>query len=187
MRTENEAVIAELLRCSDGCLELVDARQFLPLFKTRPGLTSWYVLDDYGVGRKRTGRMETKDAAPREVPTDSENMDGGDADGECCVDGDNVCDVEGRANIDTVDDDVDDSEIACDGVDADKADADGSCCDPSDWSHVEDPALRSCLELGMTLYDTFNNVPSHLDRRVRKSMFPPTEAENSWMHLGTVT
>jgi 16S rRNA C967 or C1407 C5-methylase (RsmB/RsmF family) len=36
---ENEAVVAELLRNSNGTLELVDAReQFLPLFKARPGL-----------------------------------------------------------------------------------------------------------------------------------------------------
>jgi 16S rRNA C967 or C1407 C5-methylase (RsmB/RsmF family) len=30
---EDEAVIAELLRSSNGTLELVDAREFLPLFK----------------------------------------------------------------------------------------------------------------------------------------------------------
>jgi len=30
-------------------------------------------------------------------------------------------------------------------------------------------------------------VPSHLNRRVRKSLFPPTEEESTWMHLGTVS
>jgi hypothetical protein len=41
--SENEAVVAELLRSSNGTLELVDARaNFLPKFKARPGLSHWY-------------------------------------------------------------------------------------------------------------------------------------------------
>ena len=43
---EDEAVIAELLRHFKGQLELVDAREFVPVFKARPGLTNWHVIDD---------------------------------------------------------------------------------------------------------------------------------------------
>lgn len=43
---ENEAVVAELLRSNKG-LELQDARSlFLPAFKCRPGLSTWFVFDD---------------------------------------------------------------------------------------------------------------------------------------------
>jgi len=47
---EDEAVVAELLRLHKGQLELVDARQFVPNFKARPGLSSWHVLDDLNLG-----------------------------------------------------------------------------------------------------------------------------------------
>ncbi|RLN91580.1 hypothetical protein BBJ28_00017097 [Nothophytophthora sp. Chile5] len=40
---ENEAVVAELLRRSDGALELVDCSEMLPGLVTRPGITSWEV------------------------------------------------------------------------------------------------------------------------------------------------
>jgi 16S rRNA C967 or C1407 C5-methylase (RsmB/RsmF family) len=42
---ENEAVVAEMLRWSQGALELVDVTNRLPLLKRRPGKTSWKVLD----------------------------------------------------------------------------------------------------------------------------------------------
>jgi hypothetical protein len=47
---ENEAVVAELLRSHRGEMELVDARQFLPLMRCRAGMISWFVLDDSKVG-----------------------------------------------------------------------------------------------------------------------------------------
>jgi len=62
-------VVAELLRSSGGTLELVDARQFLPLFTARRGLSSWYVLDDFLAARqqqkdkekqKRDAKMQQK-------------------------------------------------------------------------------------------------------------------------------
>jgi tRNA (cytosine34-C5)-methyltransferase len=40
---ENEAVVAELLRRSDGALELVDVAEKLPLLVTRKGRTTWPV------------------------------------------------------------------------------------------------------------------------------------------------
>lgn len=48
---EDEAVVAELLRCYPD-LELIDGRQFLPRFKCRPGLSTWHVLDDAKVNWK---------------------------------------------------------------------------------------------------------------------------------------
>ena len=47
MESEDEAVVAELLRCyGKEKLEIVDARTFLPNFRCRPGLQFWHVLDD---------------------------------------------------------------------------------------------------------------------------------------------
>ena len=38
--------------------------------------------------------------------------------------------------------------------------------------------------MGMTYYPDYGSVPSHLTRKIRKSYFPPTAEENTWMHLG---
>ncbi|KAI5067305.1 hypothetical protein GOP47_0017833 [Adiantum capillus-veneris] len=42
---ENEAVVGEVLRCSEGCLELLDVSDELPELKRRPGLKTWKVRD----------------------------------------------------------------------------------------------------------------------------------------------
>lgn len=41
---ENEAVVSEVLRCTDGSLELVDKRSDLPDLVARPGMTTWKVV-----------------------------------------------------------------------------------------------------------------------------------------------
>ena len=130
---EDEACVAELLRSSNGSLELVDAREFLPNFKARPGLKSWYVLDDSKVGQN----FEKK----RRV--DESNGD---------------ADETGNAGDTNV-----------------KEDAAGP-------TH-SNPYVQKCLDLGMTLFETFDDVPSLLKKKIRKSVFPPTAEENEWMHL----
>eukprot|EP00250_Pteridium_aquilinum_P019790 c24573_g1_i1 orf=108-2924(+) len=42
---ENEAVVGEILRRSEGCLELLDVSNELPELKRRPGLKTWKVRD----------------------------------------------------------------------------------------------------------------------------------------------
>ena len=44
--------------------------------------------------------------------------------------------------------------------------------------------LAECVKMGMTYYPDYGSVPSHLTRKIRKSYFPPTAEENTWMHLG---
>lgn len=73
--TENESVVAELLRSHKGEMEIVDARQFIPLMKCREGMSSWFVLDDSKVGRagaadaSASGSAETTEAAAATTAT----------------------------------------------------------------------------------------------------------------------
>lgn len=80
-------MVAELLRSSNNTLELVDARNFLPLLKARPGLSSWLVLDDVNIShleqeeraskRKKVNSIEEKDdAAEIQSNNEEENEDG---------------------------------------------------------------------------------------------------------------
>ena len=43
-----------------------------------------------------------------------------------------------------------------------------------------------CINMGMQYFPDVTSVPKHLDRKIRKSFFPPTEEEKSWMHLGDI-
>jgi hypothetical protein len=47
-----------------------------------------------------------------------------------------------------------------------------------------DPLVDACLQMGMDIYEQHSDVPENLHKKVRKSVFPPTEAEADWMHLG---
>lgn len=88
---EDEAVIAELLRQYEGQLELVDAREFVPLFKARPGMSDWHVLDDHQAIKKATverktdkkrAKLEVKEAEAKvqaDVVTMSEGSAGSEA------------------------------------------------------------------------------------------------------------
>ena len=40
--------------------------------------------------------------------------------------------------------------------------------------------------MGMQYFPDNASVPKHLDRKIRKSFFPPTAEEKSWMHLGNL-
>ena len=68
---ENEAVVAELLRQNKGSLELVDGREFLPLFKARRGLSSWQVLDDQPAIRKENQAKRDKQKQPQPASSSS--------------------------------------------------------------------------------------------------------------------
>lgn len=70
---ENEAVVAALLRHFDGTLELEDARQHMPLFRARAGLSSWHVLDDYSAIQEEKRQLkQQKNAVPPTAATVAE-------------------------------------------------------------------------------------------------------------------
>jgi hypothetical protein len=133
--TEDESVIAQLLRNHPGEIELVDARQFVPNFKCRPGLTAWPVLDDSNIkNTKPATTSESSSEAPMET-----------------------------------DDNVDEKEATAPSGDEKQQDA--------------TTPLQKCLDMGMVQYATADDVPEHLRRKVRASVFPPTAEEVEWMHL----
>ena len=45
---ENEAVIAEILRITNGAVQVVDVSNELPELKRRPGMQSWKIFDNHG-------------------------------------------------------------------------------------------------------------------------------------------
>ena len=162
--SEDEAVVAELLRAANGGLELVDAREFLPLFKCRPGLTTWHVLDDF-YAVKNENREKRQKAREEQQAAAGESSE--EAAGEVQGEGEKM-DVASAAAVTT----------------EPVTDADAATNKQEDFSHIKDDDLRRCLEMGMNLYPDFSAVPEHMNRKIRKSFFPPSEEEKKWMHLG---
>lgn len=164
---ENESVVAELLRSHEGTLELVDARQFLPLFKARPGLNSWYVLDDhYALKREQRERKAARsnyNNQKKSVPVSS-NDDAEHKEGDAEEPAEDKPEEE-QANPVEVQEPVGETE------------------EKKDFSHIEDPELRACLEMDFLQFKDFSEVPQNLDSKFRRSLFPPSEEEKQWMHL----
>lgn len=152
---EDEAVVAELLRQGAGTLELVDAREFLPLLKTRPGLSDWVVMDDHKAARKdrsRAGGMQRSAQPVTPAPAASESSELSES-----------------------------VPAAADGAAAVEMAEEAPTATSASTSHA-DPLVQACIELGIEVYDEFKSVPSSLTY-IRESCFPPTAEEKAWMHL----
>jgi hypothetical protein len=163
---ENEAVVAELLRNAKGGLELVDAREFLPLFRCRAGLTDWRVIDDFFAVKNETREKRKEKTAV-----------GASKDGEADA-------AEAPETVEAAAEAAAEASKEAAPSEATSGDAPQSKRAPADFSHIEDADLRACLEMGMSYYPDFASVPAHMDRKVRKSFFPPSAEEKQWMHLG---
>jgi 16S rRNA methyltransferase RsmB/F len=244
---EDEAVIAELLRHFKGQLELVDAREFVPVFKARPGLTNWHVIDDALSVKKMAS--EKKFIAKRarfdkRMESDKKSAEGASAavEGEGEVEGEEAGKEEEAeaAAMEVSEEEAKKDAATEEGAEKVVHGDDGretyhqaipedplvgasllllylftlflpllfyiliieplftllsffSCIILSILliliSHTDTficppPITAECVKMGMTYYPTYESVPSHLTRKIRKSYFPPTEEENSWMHLG---
>jgi len=154
---EDEASVAELLRSSNGTLELVDPREFLPLFKARPGLSTWYVLDDKNASKRaQKQRVYREERAAKFAALDASKSEGADAAGETGAAGD---------------------------AEGDGGDDDNTNQAPDRITTHDDPKVQAAIDMGFDLYTDYEQVPPYLKDKIRKSLFPPTAEEAEWMHL----
>ena len=173
MPYEDEAVVAELLRETKGTaneLELVDAREFLPLFKARAGLSTWHVLDDHRIHKesekKRAKERKEKQRETQAAETETKEDAGGK-------------------------EEVEDEEAAADGKmdEANDGEPEQSAKKLNEEKEakervaVDDAGVQVCIDMGMAYYSSHAEVPEHQRSKIRKSMFPPTAEEAQWMHL----
>lgn len=161
---EDEAVVAELLRQHPN-LELVDARDFVPLFRCRPGLTNWQVWDDFDAVRKEyqdsveaaRAVKRAKLAAPATDSNQALETTEAQTASDCAED----------VNSSSTNEIVEDVAVNL------------ATCEPSEMSSFE-----RCKSLGMIPYNSWQDVPVNLQRKFRASLFPPTPEEIESMHLG---
>lgn len=162
---EDEAVVAELLR-SHSDLELVDARQFLPKFKVRPGLTNWLVFDDYPVIKKEIQAKKAAAAAARKT------------------NGSNANEAESPEGLaEEVKEGESTEEQPAEEAKGEEATAEGIEQPTQSFDHIQDPAMRACLEMGFLHFPSFADVPENLQWKYKSAIFPPTAEELAWMGL----
>jgi 16S rRNA C967 or C1407 C5-methylase (RsmB/RsmF family) len=167
---ENEAVVAELLRSSNGQLELVDAREFVPKFTARPGLSEWHVFDDH-YAIKRESKLRQQARKREEAIKLEESLK-----------------LEEASKSEENEKVIDESSIIAatpDTIDTNDTEAIKPPSQPHDGTQQhDDPYVQHCIAMGMQHFSSYDEVPEYLrGKRIRRSMFSPTEEEKSWMNL----
>jgi len=183
---ENEAVVAELLRSTDGSLELVDKRPDMPGLLARPGWSTWQVLAESKRSKKDSKNKQKKNnpkMLERRRQWAEKNKDNVDVKTEENGN-DTTATTTESVNTEKVEDDKNKD------VDLEKSDIketdenveqDEWIRPPPSWDH--DSLLERVKSLGLTHYPTVEDVPKDSRRRIRASMFPPSSEEASKFHL----
>lgn len=192
---ENEAVVAALLRMTDGALELVD-RSDLPGLKARPGWTTWKVLREDKSRRevkneqkknnsKMQKRREQFDVHKRRVWKDDKNDEDENMDKDERVEkkeeeietkGDKKINEEPKENGENEKQDI--NEISTGRQAGAKTEELGP---PPDWESL---TLKSrCQQEGFVEYNSFDEVEDKWKQTIRESCFPPTAEEIQSFHL----
>jgi 16S rRNA C967 or C1407 C5-methylase (RsmB/RsmF family) len=203
---ENEAVVAELIRSSEGSLVLVDRSAEMPGLLARPGLSTWKNIAESKSNRqlkdeakKHNHKMQNKrqqwksknqehdEAATTDAvdATDDTSKDGddtnaGNADGDGSA-GDAIGDVAG-GDIGEEDGTAAAPVSSADGVN--ETNGYRGIKTPFEPTTMDKGELKKLCEVaGMTEYDTYEDVPEMLKRRIRSTCFPPTPEEAATMNL----
>jgi hypothetical protein len=176
---ENEAVVAELLRAADGALELVDKRPDMTGLVARPGWSTWRVLreDKSRKQVKNERRKNSEKMQQRRKAWDQRNGQENEKEGEGDESMDNAANVTCEKNEGSIDNDAmvnNDDDGKEDDSDAGEVNVNGAGPPPS-W---DEPTLAARARAeGLVEYKTFEEVPEQWQRKVRKTVFPPTSEE----------
>lgn len=174
---ENEAVVAELLRLSNGSLELVDRRTEMDGIISRNGWSEWKVIAE-AKGRKDQKNYEKKNNAKmqqRRKEWAAKQKKEEEAKKSSTGDGEEGEREESTEDTPMADSGINDKKV----MKVDKKEPWVSI--PPSWD--EETLLKRCEELGMKYYDKFESVPLESRRRIRESCFPPTKEEAETFNL----
>lgn len=157
---ENEAVVAEILRATDGSLELVDKRPEMKGFVARPGWSTWKVVTE-ALTKRDKNKLNKKNKKMRKKE-EGINQEEENAQGEETSDNENTgIEIERDQETNNVP-----SNIIWKSS-------------PESW---DETTLRNRLESrGMIEFEKVEDVGTY--KHVKRSMFPPTDEERKEFHL----
>jgi 16S rRNA C967 or C1407 C5-methylase (RsmB/RsmF family) len=172
---ENEAVVAELLRASEGCLELVDRKKELPGLRSRPGMTTWKILSEdkskrkvKNMIKKHNEKMQARRKEWEEKNNKEQNGDGTEEQ------------KPGEGEAEAKKDEAAPGEAT--DQNAETPEVDGPLRVPVHATFapksMDDEELKKMIALsGLTEYASVEEMPANLRRRIRQTCFPPTAEE----------
>ena len=163
---ENEAVVAELLRSSEGALELVERKSSMENLKSRPGMTSWTNLAESKSAREVKNHKKKNNAkmiARRKEWEEKNKQNGGEAKAETEVQN------EPEKNGD---------EKAPESKPAEPQQYVSIRAEFKPKSMGDRDELKELVKSsGMVEYSSHEEVPALMKKRIRASCFPPTPEE----------
>jgi hypothetical protein len=159
---ENESVVAELLRATDGALELEDPRGRMKGLVARPGWSAWRVLRESKNRTRRAMKDWNKKHNAKMMEKKKEWEEKRQQEGEGCP-------PPKVAKVDGTPKDGEDEKFAPSPYDT------IPYVPPATWD--EDALSERTTSLGFVEYATFDDVEPDWRQRVRASCFPPTAEE----------
>lgn len=171
---ENEAVVAQIMRLTDGALELVDKREEMEGFIGRRGWTSWKVMSENKRKRDIKNKMKKNNAKMQERHKDGEEQNTKSNTDEDEINASKEVKLEEGGDVKDIKEDGECS------LDKNKDEANNIKNDvwessPSSWDEKE--LLKRAQSRGLILYEKWEEVPEVARGRVRESCFPPTQEE----------
>jgi len=187
---EDEAVVSELLRKSEGNLELVDIAHLLGDFKTRPGISTWKVMSEPGSRREMRNRDNKRNAKMQQRRKEYEEnqaaKDDSKSDEAAPAEEENKSELPSSepAESQNADGDVEmaDEPMVGNEVEEDVKRSTGQIFEPT--SMDDDYLMNLATEsAGLAYFKTMSDVPPELTGRIRPSVFPPSPEEATKFHL----
>ena len=166
---ENESVVAELLRVTDGALVLEDPRDRMEGLLARPGWSKWRVLRE-SKNRTRKAMKDWKKKNNPRMQQKRKEWEEKEANGECPP-----------AKMAKAEESKEDGGKEEDEKYVPSPYEKLPYVPPATW---DEAALRERTEsLGFVEYASFDDVEDEWKRRVRRSCFPPTDEEAKTFEL----
>jgi len=156
---ENESVVAELLRITDGSLVLEDPRERMEGLVARPGWSTWRVLRE-GKNRTRKAMKDWQKKNNKKMQEKRKEWEAKRAKGECPEPQERSTDENGEEEKEKF------TPSPYETI---------PYVPPETWD--EDALSERTTSLGFVEYKNYDEVEYEWHRRVRRSCFPPTEEE----------
>jgi 16S rRNA C967 or C1407 C5-methylase (RsmB/RsmF family) len=174
---ENESVVAELLRASEGSLELVDRGAELPGLLARPGMSTWKVLSEGKSQKQERNHKKKNNAKIQARRKEREEKNKTDQSAESEQPGG---EAEDKEMADTSQEPSTEAEEKSEAQEGESV----PISTPFEPASMDEAELKKMVELsGMKEYATVEDVPNNMRRRIRATLFPPTAEEASAFHL----
>ena len=176
---ENESVVAELLRASEGSLELVERRGELPGLFARPGMETWKVLCEDKSKKQMKNILKKKNAKMQARKKEWEEKN--DAEEIAASSQGVATDSQGDENKEEK---MTDETTENQNNDVEETLGVNPIITPFVPSSMDEEELKKMVALaGLKEYSSPEEVPCNLKKRIRVSCFPPTPEEASKFHL----